>query len=454
MNKVDVVVLAAGKGTRMNSSLPKVLHKLAGRTLLQHVISTVNCVSDCRIIIITGHKAEAVEKFHAQKNCIFVRQAEQLGTAHAVAMSLPYIRDLSNVVILYGDVPLVSVSTIEKMIEAVKEGQMGLLTAEKHNPSGYGRIVSNEEGSIESIVEHSDATSNQLKITEVNTGVMAMNSLQLKDWVPQIRNSNKKNEYYLTDIIEIARLNGCFIKRIQPNSNMEVEGINNREQLSRLERSYQKYLANEFMSAGNSLADPDRFDQRGELKTGFDNYIDVNCIFEGEVQLGNNISIGPNCHIINSIIDDYVVIKANSIVDSSRIKSGATVGPFARLRPGTLIGEGSSVGNFVEIKKTTVGHGSKVNHLTYLGDSTIGSCANIGAGAITCNYDGNEKHETTIGENVFVGSNTTLVAPIALSDNSFVAAGSTVTTSVAEGQLAVGRAKQRNVTGWKPPKNS
>ena len=451
MNKIDVIILAAGKGTRMNSSLPKVLHKLAGRTLLHHVISAVNCVSNCRIIVITGYRAEAVEKLHAQNNCIFVRQSEQLGTAHAVKMALPHIRDLSDVLILYGDVPLVSTSTIRKMIGAVKDGQIGLLTVEKDNPFGYGRIVSNEQGCIESIVEHNDATSDQLKITEVNTGVMAMNVSQLKKWIPKIRDDNRNNEYYLTDIIEIARLNRCAIRRIQPNSVIEVEGVNNREQLSRLERSYQKRLAYEFMLSGNSLADPSRFDQRGKLKTGIDNHIDVNCIFEGEVQLGNNITIGPNCYITNSIIDDYAEIKANSYVESSQIKSGATVGPFARLRPGTLIGEGSKVGNFVEIKKTTLGNGSKVNHLTYLGDTKIGSDANIGAGTITCNYDGSKKHETTIGENVFVGSNTTLVAPITLSNDSFVAAGSTVTNSVSEGQLAVGRAKQRNVTGWKPP---
>jgi bifunctional UDP-N-acetylglucosamine pyrophosphorylase/glucosamine-1-phosphate N-acetyltransferase len=447
----DIVILAAGKGTRMQSALPKVLHHLAGKPMLAHVLAAADSVNDAKKVVVTGHGADQVESAMADTGSIFVQQTEQLGTAHAVQMAVPHIREGARVLILYGDVPLITAATIEKMLAAVSDTSIGLLTIQLENPLGYGRILRNATGEIEAIVEQKDASPDQLTIKEVNTGVLALGARQLKDWLPQINNNNAQKEYYLTDLIALARQHGFSITSIHPASATEVEGVNNRVQLSQLERAYQLQQAEQLMLSGTSLADPARFDQRGELSAGTDNRIDVNCLFEGKVILGSNVSIGPNCHIIDSSIGDGVEIKANTVIESSHIGDNAVLGPFARIRPGTQLGKNTKVGNFVETKKALVGDGSKINHLSYVGDAELGEKVNVGAGTITCNYDGVNKHKTQIGDGAFVGSNSTLVAPVKIGDQGFVAAGSTLTQDVSPNTLGVSRAKQRNIEGWKRP---
>ena len=451
MLKTDIIILAAGKGTRMRSILPKVLHKLAGQPLLSHVLKAASTVTDAQTIVVTGHGAELVESTVADSNTIFVKQNQQLGTAHAVGCALPHLRKDSRVLILYGDVPLINPKTIEGILNIVSKTEMGLLTVELQDPTGYGRILRDNKNTIEAIVEQKDANPDQLKITEVNTGVMALSSQQLNDWLPQIDNKNAQGEYYLTDLIALARQQDITITSIKPLSATEVEGVNNRQQLSELERAHQQKMAEALMESGTSLADPLRFDQRGELNVGTDNYIDINCIFEGDVTIGSNVHIGPNCNIINSSIGDGVEIKANSVIEDAVIGDRAVIGPFARIRPGTQLADDTKVGNFVEIKKSTIGKGSKVNHLSYVGDAELGEGVNMGAGSITCNYDGVNKHQTKIGDNSFIGSNTTLVAPLSVDKEGFVGAGSTVTKDVDAESLAVARAKQRNIKGWQPP---
>lgn len=451
MLKTDIIILAAGKGTRMCSSLPKVLHKLAGQPLLSHVLKAANRVIDAQTIVVTGHGAELVENTVADSNTVCVKQSQQLGTAHAVGCALPHVRENSRVLILYGDVPLINPKTIEDILNIVSETKMGLLTVELKDPTGYGRVLRDNKNSIEAIVEQKDATPEQLKITEVNTGVMALCSEHLQAWLPQIDNKNAQAEYYLTDLIGIARQQGINITSIKPLSATEVEGVNNRKQLSELERDHQQKMAETLMESGTTLADPQRFDQRGELNVGTDNFIDINCIFEGDVTIGSNVHIGPNCYIINSAIGDGVEIKANSVIEDAVIGDRAVIGPFARIRPHTQLAADTKVGNFVEIKKSTIGKGSKVNHLSYVGDAELGESVNVGAGTITCNYDGVAKHQTKIGDNSFIGSNTTLVAPLVVDKDGFVGAGSTVTKDVEAESLAVARAKQKNIKGWQPP---
>lgn len=451
MKKTDIVILAAGKGTRMQSALPKVLHRLAGQSMLGHVVTAANTVLGSQLIIVTGHGAETVERAFADRGAIFVQQTQQLGTAHAVKMTLPHLRDDAKVLVLYGDVPLIKPATIEKMLAAVTDRSVALLTIAVDNPTGYGRIVRGQNGQIESIIEQKDANPEQLKITEINTGVLALGAHQLKAWLPQIDNNNAQGEYYLTDLIALATSHGVNVNSIQPTSTTEVEGVNSRIQLSQLERAHQLGLADTLMLSGTSLADPNRFDQRGTLSAGIDNFIDVNCVFEGQVTIGSNVTIGPNCQIINSTIGDGVEIKANSHIEQTVIGDRAIIGPFARLRPGTALGSDTKVGNFVETKKAIVGDGSKINHLSYVGDAQLGQNVNIGAGTITCNYDGVNKHKTTMGDDVFVGSNSTLIAPINLADTAFVGAGSTLSQNVSADTLAVSRAKQKNIPGWKRP---
>ena len=451
MKTTDIVILAAGKGTRMKSLLPKVLHKLAGKPMLGHVLDAANAVGESKNIIVTGHGAEAVRAIYTDPSISMVEQAEQLGTGHAVHMALPELRANSKVVILYGDVPLITPDTISQMLDAVDDKSIGLLTIQLNDPQGYGRIIRDADGQIEAIVEQKDANPQQLQVDEVNTGVMSLTSEQLAEWLPLIDNNNAQGEYYLTDLISIARQAGYSINGIQPGSVAEVEGINNRQQLAALERTYQAQLANALMVSGTSLADPARFDQRGTLVAGTDNFFDVNCVFEGDVKIGSGVSIGPNCQIINSTIGDGVEIKANTVIDQSIIGDRAVLGPFARIRPGTELGSDTKVGNFVETKKAIVGNGSKINHLSYVGDAQLGEKVNVGAGTITCNYDGVNKYKTEIGDNSFIGSNSTLVAPLTVGNEGFVAAGSTVTVEVPAENLAVGRTKQRNIQGWKRP---
>ena len=451
MTKVNFVILAAGKGTRMRSSLPKVLHKLSGRSMLGHVVATVESLGKAKKIIVTGHGAEQVEQQFKSPETIFIQQKEQLGTGHAVHMAVPELCSDAVVIVLYGDVPLIRPATIQKILAVVTESTMGLLTINLDQPTGYGRIVRNTKGDITEIIEQKDASVEQLKITEVNTGVLALQSSQLSDWLPKITNNNAQGEYYLTDLVAIAREAGVEIISVNPESATEVEGVNNRVQLSQLERAHQRQLAEVLMESGTSLADPARFDQRGELSAGTDNFIDINCVFNGSVTIGSNVSIGANCQISDSTIGDGVSILPNTIIESSVVGDRAVVGPFARLRPGTKMESDTKVGNFVETKKTLVGKGSKINHLSYVGDAQLGENVNIGAGTITCNYDGVSKHKTDLGDGVFVGSNSTLVAPIKVDKGGFIAAGSTVTTEVPSDSLAVGRAKQRNIKGWKRP---
>ncbi|MBT3620999.1 MAG: bifunctional UDP-N-acetylglucosamine diphosphorylase/glucosamine-1-phosphate N-acetyltransferase GlmU [Porticoccaceae bacterium] len=451
MTKVNFVILAAGKGTRMRSSLPKVLHKLSGRSMLGHVVAAVESLGKAKKIIVTGHGAEQVEQQFKSPTTIFTQQKEQLGTGHAVHMAVPELCSDALVIVLYGDVPLIRPVTIQKILAVVTESTMGLLTINLDQPTGYGRIVRNTKGEITEIIEQQDASAEQLKITEVNTGVLALQSSQLRDWLPKITNNNAQGEYYLTDLVSIAREAGVEIVSVNPESATEVEGVNNRVQLSQLERAHQRQLAEVLMESGTSLADPARFDQRGDLSAGTDNFIDINCVFNGSVTIGSNVSIGANCQISDSTIGDGVSILPNTIIESSVVGDRAVVGPFARLRPGTRMESDTKVGNFVETKKTLVGKGSKINHLSYVGDAQLGENVNIGAGTITCNYDGVSKHKTDLGDGVFVGSNSTLVAPIKVDKGGFIAAGSTVTTEVPSDSLAVGRAKQRNIKGWKRP---
>jgi bifunctional UDP-N-acetylglucosamine pyrophosphorylase/glucosamine-1-phosphate N-acetyltransferase len=451
MQTTDIIILAAGKGTRMQSRLPKVLHKIAGQPLLSHVLTAAKTVNDAKSIVVTGFGGDQVENTIGKQADAFVTQPDQLGTGHAVQCALPHIRENAKVLILYGDVPLISPSTIGRMLEAVTDNEMGLLTVTLDNPSGYGRIIRDTDNNIAAIVEQKDANPEQLKVNEVNTGVMALTSQQLMGWLPQIDNNNAQGEYYLTDLIAIATSDSVKVKSIQPQSATEVEGVNNRVQLSQLERAHQRQKAQKLMESGTSLADPERFDQRGELSVGTDNFIDINCIFEGVVKLGSNVHIGPNCQVINSSIGDGVEIKANTIVEDSVVGDNAILGPFARLRPGTELADNTKIGNFVETKKAKVGKGSKINHLSYVGDAELGEGVNVGAGTITCNYDGANKFNTTIGDNSFVGSNSTLVAPVKVADNSFVGAGSTITKDTEENSLAISRAKQLNIEGWKRP---
>lgn len=447
----DIVILAAGKGTRMKSELPKVLHCLAGRPLLQHVVDTARTVDDANILVVTGHGAEQVQSVISKDHLICIEQTEQLGTAHAVLQALPLLTSNATTLILYGDVPLISPETIFGMLNNVSEESIALLTVQLADPTGYGRIVRDERGEVAAIVEQKDASAEQLQISEVNTGVLALPSECLQAWLPQIGNNNAQGEYYLTDIISIARSAGYLVKTFQPAAIEEVEGVNNRLQLNNLERYYQLQQAKRLMSEGVTLADAARIDVRGNLKTGTDNFIDINCIFAGDVVLGNNISVGPNCLISNSVIGNGVEIKANSVIEQCQIGNNAVIGPFARLRPGTELAAGVKIGNFVETKKIKVGKGSKINHLSYIGDAELGEDVNVGAGTITCNYDGVNKHLTTIGNNAFIGSNTSLVAPVDVGKNATVGAGSTINKNVPEGELGLTRASQKNIAGWKRP---
>ena len=449
--KTEAIVLAAGQGRRMHSSKPKVLQMLAGTSLINHVIQSLQTISVSKTIVVTGHMADQVKHHIAGKNIIFTEQAEQLGTAHAVSMALPELQDDSVVIILYGDVPLVGKDTIRKLINVVASDTIGLLTVALEDPAGYGRIVRDANGAVTEIIEHKDASQDQLKIREINTGVIAIMARHLRTLVPLVDNNNRQKEFYLTDIIKLAKTKGITINTVSPKSPIEVQGVNDKKQLSELERSFQKNQAEKLLEKGVTIVDPKRFDLRGSLQTGKDCLIDINCVFEGDVRIGNDVHIEPNCIIKDSCVEDGVRIKANSIIENSEISTNAIVGPFARLRPGSKIMAKAKVGNFVEIKNSQIGLNSKVNHLAYVGDSLLGSEVNIGAGTITCNYDGADKHQTIIDSNVFVGSNSTLIAPVHIRDGAFIGAGSTITSEVPVDSLGIGRARQKNITGWKKP---
>lgn len=450
---VDIVVLAAGQGSRMKSSLPKVLHPIGGKPMVQHVLDRAACINDASMHVVIGHGAEQLKAALEDQSLTLAVQAEQLGTGHAVAQAMPGVKG-DVVLVLYGDVPLTRSETMQQLVEIATRGNLGLLTVELEDPTGYGRIIRDEQGAVTAIVEQKDANEAQLEVRETNTGILAAPAEKLTQWLPALSSENAQGEYYLTDIIAMAAGEGLAIEAIQPGCEQEVQGVNNRLQQAQLERWYQQQLAQRLMADGVTLMDPARIDIRGNLSCGYDVVIDVNCIFEGDVVLGDGVVIETGCVIRNASIAAGTRIKANSNIEQAEIAEFCDIGPFARLRPGTVLAPRAKVGNFVETKKTQIGEGSKVNHLSYVGDAEIGAGANIGAGTITCNYDGVNKYRTQIGNGAFIGSNTSLVAPVSIGEGATVAAGSTVTKAVSDNELAVARGKQRNISGWqKPVKN-
>lgn len=448
--KLEVIILAAGQGSRMKSTLPKVLHSVAGKPMLQHVIDMTKQLDASKCHVVIGHGADQVRQTITDP-VIWVEQSEQLGTGHAVLQALPGVSEDSICLILYGDVPLTSHQTISSLVDHVKPDTLALLTVQLENPTGYGRIVRDSNHIVQAIVEQKDATPEQLRIQEVNTGILAVNGFHLKAWLPRLSNSNAQGEYYLTDIIQMAVKQGVEIVVAQPAHEQEVQGVNNRVQLAQLERWHQRQIADQLMVQGVTLADPHRIDVRGTLETGQDVTIDINAVFEGYVRLGDRVFIGPNCVIKNARIGSGTQIEANSVIEDAEVGESVTIGPFARIRPGTRLGNRAKVGNFVETKKAIVGEGSKINHLSYVGDAVLGRDVNVGAGTITCNYDGVNKFQTHIGDKVFIGSNTALVAPVTIGDGATIGAGSTITKEVDSDQLSVARARQRNIDGWQRP---
>ena len=460
---LDIVIMAAGKGTRMKSALPKVLHKLAGRSLLQHVLETAAGLGADGIVVITGHGAELVETSVHAPNLHFVRQLPQSGTGHAVLQAAPLLHESGTTLILNGDVPLIGAATARALIESCAGAKLALLTIELGDPSGYGRVLrgdpagraAHEGGRVHGIVEHKDATPIQRQIHEVYTGVMAAPTAPLKRWLAALKNDNAQGEYYLTDIVAMAVAEGVPVTATAAASDTEVLGVNSPLQLAELERRVQRARAAVLMEAGVRLADPARFDVRGELHCGTDVEIDVNCVFEGRVELGDRVRIGANCMIRNAAIASGAVIHPFTHIDGETlgvsVGAGALVGPFARLRPGAALGEDVHIGNFVEVKNATLARGAKANHLAYIGDASVGERVNFGAGSIVANYDGANKHRTVIGADVHVGSNCVLVAPITLGDGATIGGGSTIAKDAPAGQLTLARARQLSLAGWKRP---
>jgi bifunctional UDP-N-acetylglucosamine pyrophosphorylase/glucosamine-1-phosphate N-acetyltransferase len=448
---LEVIILAAGQGTRMYSSKPKVLHTLGGKVLLRHVVDTAKKLAAASINVVYGHGGEQVKSLLANESLNWCEQAEQLGTGHAVQQAINYISDESEVLILYGDVPLLSPTTLNHLLSAKQQHKIALLSANLDDPSGYGRIVRDSNNVIQKIIEEKEADEEIKSITEINSGVMAVSGQELKKWLSQLDNNNAQNEYYLTDVIELAVKEGEIVASYIVADDKEIEGINNKNQLAALEREYQLRNAYELMAKGVTLMDPARFDLRGSLETGQDVHIDVNVIIEGNCQFGNNVRIGANSIIKNTIIADNVTILENCVIERATIAAECNVGPFSRLRPETKLAEKTKVGNFVEIKKSTIAAGSKVNHLSYIGDTLMGENVNIGAGTITCNYDGANKYVTKIGDNVFIGSNSALVAPLEIGANATIGAGTTLSNDAEKGKLTLARVKQRTIQGWKRP---
>jgi len=455
---IDVVILAAGKGTRMYSSIPKVLHEIGGKPMLAHVIAAAAALNQTRIHTVIGYGADKIKQYFLSsaqtQELNWVLQEQQLGTGHAVKQALPALdaSDPANLtLVLYGDVPLITTATLQALISLANSNSLALLTLQTPTPFGLGRIIRDTDGRVCAIVEEKDATPEQRTITEINSGIMAIPTRQLERWLQQLGNNNKQAEYYLTDIIAMACDEGCAVEPLVSNDAMELQGVNDKTQLASLERHYQMHKTEMLMQAGVTLRDPARVDIRGELSCGHEVVIDVNTLFEGTVVLGDGVVIEANTIIKDAQIGANTRILAGSNIDGAIIGARASVGPYARLRPGTVLADEVKIGNFVETKNATLGKGSKASHLAYLGDAEIGAGVNIGAGTIICNYDGVNKHKTVIGNNVFVGSNSVLIAPVTLADNAFVAAGSAVNTDVPENSLAVGRGKQRNISGWKRP---
>ncbi|WP_096619029.1 bifunctional UDP-N-acetylglucosamine diphosphorylase/glucosamine-1-phosphate N-acetyltransferase GlmU [Candidatus Enterovibrio altilux] len=446
----SVVILAAGKGTRMYSNMPKVLHALAGKPMIKHIIDTCYSLRSQQLHLVYGHGGEGMKTMFAHEPVNWVLQAEQLGTGHAVNQVASKFADKEQVLILYGDVPLISEQTIKNLLDAQPDGGIALLTVVLNEPSGYGRIV-RLNGSIVAIVEEKEASQEQKLIKEINTGIMVATGGDLRRWLSALNNENTQGEYYLTDVINIAHNENRTVATVQPERTIEVEGVNNRIQLARLERAFQEKKAEKLLKSGVMLRDPSRFDLRGQVQCGIDVEIDANVVIEGTVKIGDNVMIGAGCILKDCEIDDNTVVHPYSIIESTSIGKDCTVGPFARLRSGAELVRDSHVGNFVEIKNARLGNGSKANHLAYIGDAEIGDRVNIGAGAITCNYDGANKHKTIIEDDVFVGSNSQLIAPITIKKGATIGAGTTLTSNVEEGQLVIRRAKSRTLEGWKRP---
>ncbi len=450
--ELSVVILAAGKGTRMKSLLPKVMQPLAGQPLLRHVVNTARRLGAARTLVVYGHGGDTVQSAFAGDALLWAEQAQQLGTGHAVQMALPQLPATGRTLILYGDVPLTTQATLEALIAQVdNENAMALITLEMANPTGYGRIVRNARGAVSRIVEQKDASEAEKQIREVNTGIFCVPNALLHRWLPALNNDNAQGEFYLTDIIAMAATDSVRIDTVQPAQAWEVDGVNDKLQLATLERTFQRAQAEQLMRAGITLVDPARFDLRGTLEHGMDVHIEPNVILEGRVVLGQNVRLGANCQLKDCVIGDNTVIKPNSLIDTATVGANAEIGPFARLRPGSELADGVHVGNFVETKKTVMGAGSKANHLAYLGDSEIGSGVNIGAGTITCNYDGVNKHKTVIGDGAFIGTNNSLIAPVSIGAGATTGAGSAISKDVPADTLAVARGKQVAIADWQRP---
>ncbi|PPC79578.1 MAG: UDP-N-acetylglucosamine diphosphorylase/glucosamine-1-phosphate N-acetyltransferase [Methylotenera sp.] len=451
MNKLNIVILAAGKGTRMHSDLPKVLHTVGAKPILGHVIDCAKALQPKKIIVVYGFGGERVKEAFSTEEITWVNQAEQDGTGHAVQQALPYLDADADTLILLGDVPLVDVNACKRLV-AQADNKLAILSFNKADPTGYGRIVRNVKGDVRAIVEHKDATDEQRKIVEVNTGIMAMPNAQLKNWLSRISNNNAQREYYLTDIVALAVADEVGVVAEITNDEWSVTGINAKSDLAQIERVYQTRIAQALLQKGVTLKDPARIDVRGDLQCGRDVEVDVNCVFEGNVSLGDRVTIGAHCVIKNAVIATGTQIAPFTHIDDTAIGENSRIGPFARLRPGTTLASDTHVGNFVELKNAQVDVGSKINHLSYVGDSTVGKSVNIGAGTITCNYDGANKFRTVIEDGAFIGSDSQLVAPITIGKNATIAAGSTITKDAPADALTFCRAKdQKSIVGWKRP---
>src|SRR5688572_29743912 len=447
---LEILVLAAGVGKRMRSQLPKVLHPLAGRPLLAHVLDTARELAPRKVIVVHGHGAEQVRKTFPENHIEWALQAEQLGTAHAVMQAMPRIGADADVLLIYGDVPLVRSSTLQKLLAASQDG-LAVLTADLDDPAAYGRIVRDGAGHVARIVEQRDATPAERAIREINAGFYALSARRLAGWLKKIDNRNAQKEYYLTDLVGLAVGEGVPVVAVKADDAWEAAGVNSKRELAELERQYQRVRAEKLLEAGVTLADPARIDVRGALECGRDVAIDVNCVFEGRVRLGDGVRIGPNCVVRNCTIEARTEVLPFSHLEDSHVGERCRIGPYARLRPGAHLAEDVHVGNFVEVKASRLGAGAKANHLSYLGDSDVGARTNVGAGTITCNYDGVNKHRTVIEDDCFIGSDTTLVAPLRIARGSYIGAGSTINKDTPAGQLTVARAKQVSLPGWKPP---
>ncbi len=446
---LSVVVLAAGQGVRMHSALPKVLHPIGGKAIIEHILSTVSKLNNPRIVVVYGAKGEQLQAALAHhQHLSWAAQEQQLGTGHAALQALSYLADSDRVLILYGDVPLISEKTLTELLTSTPKDGIGLITVQLENPTGLGRIVRDSAGKLQRVVEEKDATAEEKKLTEINCGFFLVPKQYLQQWLPKLSSQNAQKEYYLTDILTRANEQGVSITTVSPEYSWEVMGVNDKCQLAELERIYQWQQAKKLMQQGVMLLDPARFDVRGNVQVGQEVVIDANVILSGQVSLGSSVKIGPNVMIKDTVIEEGAEILANSVIENATIGKGCVIGPFARIRPGTVLAEKSRIGNFVEIKNATVGTQSKINHLSYIGDATIGNKVNIGAGTITCNFDGKQKHQTVIGDHVSIGSDTQLIAPVTVGEGVTIGAGTTVTKDVPAKHLIHNRVEQRIIANW------